>query len=328
MQVKTSYLFILACKFIKILFMPYLNFNTTRPFTKMSVTFLSIVSIGIIVYFIGILFTKFVFSLHLDDVNHAIFGRYENLTDWQLKVIQTFQTLGFFVLPGVFLYWLFSSPTSSYFNISFKIKPGIILLTIFTMFVSLPFINWVININDLVSFPDFMNGFEETVKGSGAVYDDLTKRLVHADNIFQLLISFFIIGILPAIGEEFIFRGIFQKIFSEISKNVHLPVLLTAFIFSVVHGQFHGFIARFLLGAFLGYLMVWGKTIWLPVLGHFVFNSLNILIYYFLLQHGHKISFGIEGTGLSMVILPGSIVLTTVSIFLLRRILMKENAQA
>jgi membrane protease YdiL (CAAX protease family) len=281
----------------------------------MTVTFLSIVAIGIIVYFVGILATKLIFSLHLDDVNHAIFGRYENLTDQQIKFIQVFQTLGFFVLPGLFLFWLFSNPDDNYFGITLKVKPILYLLTISAIVISIPFINWIIHINDLISFPDSMRGIEQSVQESEALHDDFIKRLLTADNLPKLIFSIFMIGILPAIGEEFIFRGVFQKIFLEASKSVHFAVIITAIIFSFVHGQFHGFFARFLLGIFLGYIMVWGKTIWLPVVGHFIFNTLNILILYFMDQGGEDFSFGINNHAISVLVLPLSIILTSTAIF-------------
>lgn len=299
--------------------MPYLNFNSAKPFLKMIISFLSIIAIGLIVYLVGILFAKFIFSLHLDDVNHAIYGRYENLSNPQLKLIQVFQTLGFFVLPGLFLYWLFSTPSANYFSTTFNIKPRLYLLTILTIVISIPFINWIIHLNDLISFPEFMSNLEQSVNDSEALQDDLTKRLLSANNIPQLMFSILMIGILPAIGEEFIFRGVFHKIFTEAAKSIHFAVIITAFIFSFVHGQFHGFIARFLLGVFLGYLMVWGRTIWLPVIGHFLFNTLNIIIYYFMVRNGTEFNFGIDNYKISILMLPVSILLTIITIFLLYR---------
>lgn len=299
--------------------MPYLNFREVKPLIKMIVTLLSIIAIGIIVYFIGILVTKLIFSLHLDDVNHAIFGRYENLTDQQVKLIQVFQTLGFFVLPGVFLFWLFSNPVENYFGVTYRIKPVLYVLTIATIVISIPFINWIIHINDLISFPDFMGSFEQTVNENEAYQEDIIKRLLVVNDFPKLLLAIFMVGVLPAIGEEFIFRGVFQKIFLEASRSSHYAVIITAFIFSFVHGEFHGFIARFLLGIFLGYVMVWGKTIWLPVVGHFIFNTVNIFIYYFINHNGTGLSLGIGNHTTSILVLLLSILITSTLIFLIYR---------
>ena len=49
-------------------------------------------------------------------------------------------------------------------------------------------------------------------------------------------------------------------------------------IFSAIHFQFSGFIPRLLLGAYLGYLFYWSRSLWLPVLAHFLHNALSLLV--------------------------------------------------
>jgi uncharacterized protein len=307
--------------------MPYLNFSSARPFVKLIVTLLSIVSIGTIVYFAGILFLKMAFSLHLDDVNHAMFGRYGKLTDPQLKTIQLFQTLGFFLLPGIFLHWLFSSSSGEYFGTSIRINPAVITWTLLTIVLALPFINWVVYINDTIQMPGFLKSAGESLHGTDKQYEEITNRLLSASNIGALAFNIVMVAILPAIGEEFIFRGIFQGIFSEITKGKYLPVIFTAILFSVFHGQFHGFIARFLLGIFLGYLFIWGKTIWLPVLAHFLYNTLNIFLYYFL-DHANNIGSGTEvlNKSLSPAIVLVSFLLMSVSLLFIRKTVRAKEA--
>ena len=46
--------------------------------------------------------------------------------------------------------------------------------------------------------------------------------------------------------------------------------------------QFVGFLPRMLLGAGLGYLCYWSGSLWLPILVHFLFNSLQVIAYYLL----------------------------------------------
>ncbi len=293
---------------------------------KLVVTFLSIVSIGAIVYFAGILFLKMAFSLHLDDVNHAMFGRYEKLTDPQLKTIQLFQTLGFFLLPGIFLHWLFSSPHKEYFGTSVRIKPALIAWTTLTIVLAMPFINWVVYINDAIQMPGFLKDVGDTLHGADKQYEEITDRLLSAGNVSGLVFNIVLIAVLPAIGEEFMFRGVFQGIFSEITKGKHLPVIFTAILFSVFHGQFHGFIARFLLGAFLGYLFIWGKTIWLPVLAHFLYNTINILLYYFMDTGNIDSGTELLNKSFSPVTIGASFLLMLVSLMLIRRTVQVKEA--
>jgi len=52
-----------------------------------------------------------------------------------------------------------------------------------------------------------------------------------------------------------------------------------------MHFQFYGFLPRFVLGALLGYLFVWSKSLWAPILAHFVNNALALFLL-FLIARG------------------------------------------
>ncbi|MBN1116069.1 MAG: CPBP family intramembrane metalloprotease [Bacteroidales bacterium] len=241
---------------------------------------MSILTIGVITYFIGVLLSKFIFSMHLDAINHAFYGRWDELTDSQIKYYQAFQTFGFFILPGIFLHWILSASDNEYFNIRFKINGVGLVLTIIAFAGAIPLINWIVNLNQSISFPTFMSGIEDSLRTNEESLTSFSKRLLDMQGIPSLIATVFIIGALPAIGEEFIFRGVFQTLFKEILRNMHLSIIISAILFSAFHGEFFGFIPRFFLGLLLGYLMHWSKTIWMPVIGHFIFNSATIIICY------------------------------------------------
>ncbi len=52
-------------------------------------------------------------------------------------------------------------------------------------------------------------------------------------------------------------------------------------LFSAFHFQFFSFLPRFVLGLILGYLMYYGRSIWYPILAHFVNNAMGVIYYYF-----------------------------------------------
>jgi membrane protease YdiL (CAAX protease family) len=86
-------------------------------------------------------------------------------------------------------------------------------------------------------------------------------------------LNIMIIAVLPAISEELIFRGVFQKIFQNIFRSGHLAVWFTSFLFSAIHLQFYGFLPRFILGLIFGYLFLWSRNLWFPVIAHFINNA-------------------------------------------------------
>jgi CAAX protease family protein len=97
----------------------------------------------------------------------------------------------------------------------------------------------------------------------------------------DLVVTIFLVGALPAIGEELFFRGVLQKLFIQIFKKAWPGIIFTGFLFSAFHMQFMGFLPRMALGIILGALYWYSGSIFTSMLGHFVFNTINILLIYF-----------------------------------------------
>jgi uncharacterized protein len=110
------------------------------------------------------------------------------------------------------------------------------------------------------------------------------ERLMHLfltqENTLELLFVVLAVALIPAICEEFAFRGVLQPLFIKAFRSPHVAVWITAFLFSAIHLQLYGFIPRLLLGALLGYLAVWSGSIWPSLTAHFANNSLGIASYY------------------------------------------------
>ena len=94
------------------------------------------------------------------------------------------------------------------------------------------------------------------------------------------MLNLFMIAVIPAIGEEFLFRGVLQKQFRQWFGNIHIAVFVAAFLFSAMHMQFFGFIPRLVLGIILGYLYYFSKNLWIPIIAHFFNNAIAVIVYY------------------------------------------------
>jgi uncharacterized protein len=97
----------------------------------------------------------------------------------------------------------------------------------------------------------------------------------------DLITPLFLVGVLAAVGEEVFFRGILQKFFIQIFKSAWPGIIFTGFIFSAIHWQFMGFIPRMVLGIVLGSIYWYTGSIYLSILGHFIFNSIGLFLMYF-----------------------------------------------
>ncbi len=111
--------------------------------------------------------------------------------------------------------------------------------------------------------------------------EDMMMAFTSAKNLWGLLVNLLMIGVIAAVGEELIFRGLLQRLLWGMVKNIHLAVVITAILFSAFHFQFFSFLPRFVLGLVLGYLMHYGRSIWYPIVAHFVNNAMGVIYYYF-----------------------------------------------
>jgi hypothetical protein len=51
-------------------------------------------------------------------------------------------------------------------------------------------------------------------------------------------------------------------------------------VFSLAHFQIYSFLPRLFLGMILGYAYFYGKSLWYPMIGHLLNNSLGVIFYY------------------------------------------------
>jgi len=133
-------------------------------------------------------------------------------------------------------------------------------------------------VNSQLHLPGFMARLEEWMVSAEEQASRLTKLLLSGNSPTDLFWNMLVIAVIPAIGEELLFRGIIQRQFAELAGNKHFGIVLTAFLFSALHMQFFGFFPRFVLGLVLGYLFQWSGNLWMPILAHFFNNALTVFL--------------------------------------------------
>jgi len=94
-------------------------------------------------------------------------------------------------------------------------------------------------------------------------------------NAYPLWQTILIIGVFPAFFEEFIFRGVLLHEYEGVALKKR--AIITGLFFGIIHLNFHQSIYAGLFGILYAYLYYYTKTIWAPVLWHFLHNSLSVL---------------------------------------------------
>ncbi len=164
--------------------------------------------------------------------------------------------------------------------------------------VSMPALNWLVDWNVHITFPDSMHQIYDTLKRYENLAQEQTNLILKGNDFFTMLLMVLQVGVLTGFGEEIFFRGAILGAFEQKKGlNTHISVWCVGILFSAFHFQFFGFFPRCYLGILLGYLYVWSGSLWLPVIAHAINNSMVVIITY-LTEHGVNAAANIDKIGI------------------------------
>lgn len=270
-------------------------------------------------FFLFLLFSTFI-SLFIDK------SPYGDARD-HLLLSSVCQSILAFCIPAFLLARFCSKNSFNWLRLNnaptFKALLGVLIV----YGISMPAMEWIIEWNQSIRFPEALSGIESTFRKWEEASEATTKILLETHGWFSIITGVLVIGILTGISEELFFRGGLQGIFIRSSIGKGSAVWLAAFIFSVMHFQFFGFVPRLIMGVFFGYLLIWTKSIWVPVFAHLLNNSMVVVTSAFsgdisasLLDRENPSLF--LGNSLSVV---GSVILTFLFLWLCRDSMFKNN---
>ena len=147
--------------------------------------------------------------------------------------------------------------------------------------VSYPAIAVIAQWNEQIVLPDSLTGVENWMRQMEDAAKDVTDLFLSGETLSDLFLNLLIIAAAAAFVEEIFFRGALQQLIEKWLRNGHVAVWTAAFIFSAIHLQFYGFLPRLVMGAVLGYLFLYSRNLWIPMLYHFVNNAAVVVITYF-----------------------------------------------
>ena len=240
---------------------------------------------GIFSLLLGYLIANIGFDINLLSSPNLIASLDDPNTINALKTIQLVQQIGIFIIPALLFALLCSTSPLIYLRIKNRPKTFSLIASIIIMIFSIPLINFLAGINESMRLPEFLSGLENWMMEAEANAKVITTAFLNMDGRKDLVINMVIIALIPAIGEELLFRGALQNLVIDWSKNIHLGIWITAILFSAMHMQFYGFLPRMAMGLLFGYLVIWTGSIWIPVFCHFTNNG-SAVLYTYLNQKG------------------------------------------
>lgn len=248
------------------------------PFAMLIFSSLGVVVVGLVFQLLGLLVSTMIFDVSTFELMDFEGSADKNVIH-AVKLLQIIGALGTFVFSSLLLSFLYTGRWLGFFP--FGKEPGgrsVILLIVIMLF-SLPLVNFLTELNMRLEIP--FSGIENYFRQMDEQTEKLMMTMVRADNIGALLVNLFMIAIIPAVGEELVFRGLIQRHLADLFRNPHVAIVLASVIFSLMHFQVYSFLPRFFLGMLLGYAFHYGRSIWYPMIAHLVNNALGVVFYYF-----------------------------------------------
>ncbi len=200
--------------------------------------------------------------------------------------VQAFSALGAFVLPALIFVWMQNRSPWSFYGLRRAFNVRLAVLAVLVLFFSQSLITLTSEWNQQITIPDNWGPVGEWLRSSNQDVQAGYEALLNFQSFGHMLLTMLVVAVLPAVGEELIFRGGFQKLIENWLKRPHLAVWTAAAIFSLFHFQVFFFLPRLLLGAALGYLYLWSRNLWYPIIAHFFNNAWVIVMAYFFLPEG------------------------------------------
>lgn len=140
----------------------------------------------------------------------------------------------------------------------------------------MPVVSLISILNAQIELPDALAPIENRMRETQQAAEALVRQMLSGSGTL-LPFSLLVMAVGASLTEEFFFRGTFYSLLRKKIHNPHVLIWIVAALFSALHFQFYGFLPRLLLGAFLGYLIYWSRSIWMPVLAHCINNACAII---------------------------------------------------
>lgn len=199
-----------------------------------------------------------------------------------VKLVQGISSIIVFMIPAFLAMVITYRGRYGYF-LGFRKaqRMNMYVLAFMIVFLAFPFTFLLGELNQRIPLSNWMKDLEKDASVQMAAF-------LKVRSTWDIVVNLLVIAVLPAIGEELCFRGMLQRIMIGITRNPWVGIIVTGFIFSALHLQFQGLLPRMFLGVILGALYWYSGSIWTSIIGHFVFNAVQVLWVSYAPQYAEK----------------------------------------
>jgi len=196
-----------------------------------------------------------------------------------LRYMLLTQSISIFLVPAIIMLYALSPYLSTQIGAKVKFSPQFLFGLLGTLLIFIPGINLISALN---------SNFVEAIVGKDSVIVQLYEKneliltqVLQGSSYSDLLKHVFFMAVIPALTEEFFFRGMLQTYAHKVMRNKHTAIIVTAIVFSLMHGDLLNFVPRMILGAVFGYVFIWSGSLWVPMLAHFTHNAIVVCVTFY-----------------------------------------------
>lgn len=187
-----------------------------------------------------------------------------------------YQAVVLFIIPSFISSRIISENCFRYLSLITPPSWMAICGIVFAYVIALPALNQLIYWNANISFPESLAYWGELFREMEDKANTASSLMLEVKSIGGMIVNLLIIALLTAFGEELFFRGTLQRTAAS-SGAPHTAIWVTALLFSAMHFQIFGALPRFLLGAWFGYLLFWTRSVYVPMIAHFINNGMVVV---------------------------------------------------
>lgn len=257
-------------------------------------------------------------------ISSLIIAKFGMQSTAAMRIAAVMQSLFQLIVPAIATAMIVTRRPATFLAIDRRIDLRLLLLAAAALITATPMMNRLISLNEAVTLPDSLAWLEQSLKQMEEQAAATIAVMQGGTSVGDLVMNILIIGVLAGLGEELFFRGTFLRLMTTGRINPHIAVWTVAVVFSAVHLQFYGFVPRTLLGAYFGYLVVWTRCLWIPVIIHALNNIIYVSSEWAAARQGLGES-AINGYDGNLLVNAASVIITAALLIVIYRLSYKSN---
>ncbi len=257
-------------------------------------------------------------------ISSLIIAKFSMQSTAAMRIAAVMQSLFQLIVPAIATAMIVTRRPATFLAIDRRIDLRLLLLAAAALITATPMMNRLIALNEAVTLPDSLAWLEQSLKQMEEQAAATIAVMQGGTSVGDLVMNILIIGVLAGLGEELFFRGTFLRLMTTGRINPHIAVWTVAVVFSAVHLQFYGFVPRTLLGAYFGYLVVWTRCLWIPVIIHALNNIIYVSSEWIAARQGLDES-AINGYDGNLLVNAASVIITAALLIVIYRLRPKEE---